>query len=500
MAKSTAYTNLEETFKRVSDIDGARAILHWDYAAMMPSGGATRRIEQFATLESITHELLSASKVSDLLDEAEEQQSTLSDWEQANLREMRRIWRHKNAVDGDLAVALTRAGSECEMVWREARHENDFARYAPLQQKVLDLVREVAAAKSETLGCSPYDAMIDQYDPGLSVAEIDPIFEQLKKFLPDFIQTVLDTQAHQPAPIPFEGPFSVSRQKKVGMKCMKAIGFDLNHGRLDESHHPFCGGIPTDVRITTRYNKNEFITAIMGIEHEAGHAMYENNLPEKWLSQPVGNARGMAMHESQSLLVEMQACRSWEFLSYLAPTLRTIFKQDGKAFEVDNLFRTVTRVKRSFIRVDADEVTYPAHIMLRYDLEKKMIAGELKVKDLPGAWNAGMKKYLGVTPPNDKDGCMQDIHWTDGSLGYFPSYSLGAMIAAQLFAKIKEEHRDVMGRLARGDFSSMMGWLKTNIHSQGSRYSTREMLIRATGQPLNAEIFMRHLKQRYLGI
>jgi carboxypeptidase Taq len=495
---STAYLALEATFKKLNDLENSRAILQWDYATMMPSGGAEARIEQFATLESLCHDMLTDSRVGDLLNEAEEERSRLDAWQNANLTEMRRIWRHKMAVDGDLAIALTKAGSACEILWREARHKNDFKSYAPLQQEVLGIVREVAAAKGEAFGCDPYDAMIDQYDPGLRMSQIDPVFDRLRAFLPDFIQEVLDHQASHATPIPLVGTFPAEKQKAIGLHAMKAIGFDFNHGRLDISHHPFCGGIPGDVRLTTRYDESDITSALMGIEHETGHAMYENQLPEAWRHQPVGHARGMAMHESQSLLIEMQACRSWEFLSFLAPIIREELGVSGNAWEADNLYRIATNVERSFIRVDADEVTYPAHIMLRYELEKAMIAGELDIKDLPDAWNKGMKRYLGITPKDYHDGCMQDIHWTDGSFGYFPSYTMGAIIAAQLFAKVREEHHTIMRDLLHGNFTFLMGWLKTHVHGMGSRYNTQELLIEATGQAVNVELFIEHLKRRYV--
>lgn len=279
---------------------------------------------------------------------------------------------------------------------------------------------------------------------------------------------------------------------------MKALGFDFDHGRLDESHHPFCGGTYDDVRLTTRYDDGDFTSALMGILHETGHAMYDQGLPKEWRGQPVGSDRGMSVHESQSLLIEMQACRSSEFLEYAAPLLRKTFGGSGEAWSVENLTRLYTKVDKGFIRVDADEVTYPAHVILRFNLERAAIAGDLQMADLPGAWNEGLKDILGITPPTDREGCLQDIHWYDGAWGYFPTYTLGAMTAAQLFAKAKSDVPEILPSIAKGDFAPLMGWLRVHVHAKGCSLSTQELITEATGEPLNAQYFKAHLKARYL--
>lgn len=279
---------------------------------------------------------------------------------------------------------------------------------------------------------------------------------------------------------------------------MRAVGFDFERGRLDVSLHPFCGGATDDVRITTRYDEDDCMRALMGVLHETGHALYEQGRPSAWRHQPVGSARGMSLHESQSLLVEMQACRSREFCEFLAPVLRSEFHGEGPAWEAENLHRLATRVEPGFIRVDADEVTYPAHILLRYELETAMIVGDLAVADLPAAFNDGMKRLLGLDVPNDRLGCLQDIHWPGGAFGYFPTYTLGALAAAQLFAAACERHPGIPDALARGDFSELRGWLRENVHAKASFLETDELLVEATGRPLGAEAFLRHLDRRYL--
>jgi carboxypeptidase Taq len=279
---------------------------------------------------------------------------------------------------------------------------------------------------------------------------------------------------------------------------MERLGFDFAHGRLDESLHPFCGGTPDDLRITTRYEEGDFTRALMGVLHETGHALYEHGLPAEWRRQPVGGARGMSLHESQSLLVEMQACRSREFLDFAAPLLRETFGGSGPAWSAENLHRLATRVERGFIRVDADEATYPAHVILRYRLERALVAGDLALADLPGAWGDGMVELLGVRPPDDRQGCLQDIHWYDGAWGYFPTYTLGAMSAAQLFEAAKRAVPDLLPAIAAGEFAPLVRWLRDNVHAKGSRYSTDEILTQATGRKLDAGAFERHLRLRYL--
>jgi len=282
------------------------------------------------------------------------------------------------------------------------------------------------------------------------------------------------------------------------VKLMERIGFDFDHGRLDISLHPFCGGTPDDVRITTRYEESDFQRALQGVLHETGHAMYERGLPEAWRRQPVGRARGMSLHESQSLLVEMQVCRSREFQRFAAPILRAAFGASGPEWDAENLYRLGTRVERSFIRVDADEVTYPAHVILRYRLERALLAGDLALKDLPAAWNDGMKALLGIVPPDDRRGCLQDIHWYDGAFGYFPTYTLGAMTAAQLFDAAKRADPAILSGIERGDFAPLMAWLRANVHGKASRFSTTEIIAQATGKPLDPAVFEAHLRARYV--
>ncbi len=496
MTERAAYPELEARFARWLALGEAGAVLDWDAQTMMPTGGADARAEQRAALALTCHEILTEPRLGELLDRARGE--TLDAWQTANLERMRRHWVRANAVEARLVEALSKAAARCEMRWRTARPDDDFAGLAPALAEVVALSREGAAALAGALGTSPYDALLDGFEPGARVADIDPVFAELAAFLPDFLAAVLERQARRPAPLALDGPFPIEAQRALGLRLMAAIGFDFDHGRLDTSPHPFCGGTPDDVRITTRYDENDFTQGLMAVLHETGHAMYERGLPAAWRLQPVGQAASMSLHEGQSLLIEMQACRGREFIAFAAPLMRSAFGGVGAAWEAANIERIYTRVEPGFIRVEADEVTYPAHVLLRYRIEKALIAGELEVAELPGAWREGMVELLGIAPPDDRTGCLQDIHWPEGLFGYFPTYTLGAMVAAQLFDAAQAADADIRVGLGRGDFAPLMRWLRPNVHELGASLPMTELVERATGRPLDAAVFKAHLEARYL--
>ncbi len=488
-----AYETLCELFARLRALGDATGILGWDAQTLMPTGAAAGRTEQLATLRGIAHDMLVAPRTAELLADAD----ATEPWDVANLREMRRAHAHAAAVPHDLVLADSRATSRAEMAWREARAARDFAVLLPHLRTVLDLQRAIGQAKGDALGIAPYDALLDQFDPGLRRATIDPLFARLRAELPGLIAAARVRQDADGAPLPIEGCFPVAAQRALVTKLMDVLGFDFSRGRLDTSLHPFCGGATGDVRITTRYDEGDFTRAVMGVAHETGHALYEQGRPAPWLAQPVGDARGMVMHESQSLLVEMQACRTREFLTFLAPLVQSSFGRHDPALSAANLHRLYTRVEPGFIRVDADEVTYPAHILLRYELERSMIDGTLDVADLPAAFNAGMMELLGLTVPDDAQGCLQDIHWPSGGWGYFPTYTLGAVAAAQLFEAARAAEPELMPALARGDFAPLIGWLRAAVHGKGSLLDTDALLTTATGRPLGLDAYFGHLRRRY---
>lgn len=496
MPYASAHAKLENHFARLIRLEEVAGFLSWDTATMMPPGGAASRGEQMAALKAVVHELLTLPEVGAWLDEAEVAPPS-DPWAAANLREMRKKWTHATAVPSDLVEALSRAESACETTWREARATSDFALVRPKLKEVLALVRQAAQAKAERFGGSPYEALLDEYEPGGTCARIDVVFADLETALPDLLAQALVRQGEAPkAPV---GPFPVERQRGLGLRLMGVLGFDTQHGRLDVSHHPFCGGAQDDVRITTRYDEADFTSSLMGVLHETGHALYEQGLPQDWRWQPVGRALGMSVHESQSLLIEMQACRSRAFLTFAAPLMREAFGGKGPGWEAEALSRLYTRVGPGFIRVNADELTYPAHVILRYRLEQALVGGSMEIEDLPTAWAEGMQRLLGITPPDDARGCLQDIHWYSGAWGYFPTYTLGAMTAAQLFDAACRADDDVMPGIGRGDFSPLLAWLRKHVHSKGSLLSTDELLTEATGRPLEASVFKEHLRRRYVG-
>ncbi|GEO82386.1 carboxypeptidase M32 [Pararhodospirillum oryzae] len=493
---------LHQRFARLSAIEDALAILQWDRAAVMPDGGGEGRAEQIAVLSGLHHDILAAPETGHLLDDAETEQGAgdpvVASWHQANRAEMRRRHVHATALPRDLVEALARGASVCEQAWRAARPQADFALVQQPLEALLALVRESARAKAEALGCGLYDALLDEYEPGGKVAAIEALFADLETFLPDFLGAVMERQkAKGPANRP-TGVFPRVAQEALGRETMARLGFDFSAGRLDVSAHPFCGGTPRDVRLTTRYDDGDFISALFSVIHETGHALYEQGLPADWLDQPVGRARGMSVHESQSLLFEMQVCRDPAWVAWAAPVWRERFGGQGPEWETETLCRALTRVEPGFIRVEADEVTYPAHVILRFRLERAMIEGDLAVADLPGAWNDLSERLLGIRPPNDRLGCLQDIHWYDGAWGYFPTYTLGAMTAAQVFDAARRADPAITPALARGEVAPLLGWLRREIHARASLLSTDALLSAATGRPLDAQVFKDHLRRRYL--
>jgi len=493
----TPYQQLEQEFRRLHAFRSAASILRWDSAVMMPRGSSDLRGEQLAALETESHSLLVSPRVSRLLARAEANSAGLEDWQTANLREMRRERDHAIATPQNLVSRLAKATARAEVKWIEAKQKSEFGIFAPHLEEVVNLLRDKAGLLGKALNLDPYDALLDEFSPGMTSAEIDTIFTTLGRRLPGLIQEVIELQAGRP-PLEITGRYTPSKQRQLSLEVMKAMGFPFDRGRLDESEHPFTGGVPGDIRITTRFSATDPLTGLMGILHETGHAMYDVGLPEAWRGQPVGRDRGMALQESQSLLLEMLIGRNRPFLRYIKPHLDKAFGVSGPEWEVENVYRLLIRVRRSLIRVDADEVTYPVHIMLRYELENEILRGELKVKDVPEAWSTRMQDRLGVRPANDSEGCLQDVHWAVGSFGYFPSYAIGAVIAGQLYESLRSERPELDDEIAAGHFGGLFDWLRTNVHSVAATVSTPELIRNATGKPLSAAAWVRYIEGKYL--
>jgi carboxypeptidase Taq len=499
MKDSPAYQRLLQRFARVATINECGSVLNWDAAAMMPPGGGAARGDQLAVLAGLAHREFTAPAAADDLAAAEAQPKDDDPWAAANLRLMRHEHTRATAVPADLVEAQARANSNCEKVWREAKSTSNFALVRPYLQEVVNLTRQEASALASALNLSPYDALMDGYQRGIGASEVASIFAAYENFLAETLPLVEARQAKQPAPVKPVGPFAIDKQEALCRRIAERIGLDFAHARLDRSAHPFSGGIPSDVRITTRYDADDFTQSIMAVIHETGHALYERGLPANHARQPVGRAAGMAVHESQSLIVEMQACRNDEYLDWLGRTLQSTFGGDARVYEAGNLSRVWRHVERGLIRVEADEMTYPAHVIMRFRLENAMIGGNLAIADLPVAWNGAMKDLMGITPPDDARGCLQDIHWYDGAFGYFPSYTLGAMAAAQLMAVASKQLQGMKTAMGLGDLSPLINWLRGNVHTHGSLFGFNDLLREATGKPLDPADFQTHLKARYLG-
>jgi carboxypeptidase Taq len=493
-----SFAELDHLCRRLEALDHAQAMLGVDEAVNMPEGGGEKRAEAMSVIASMAHDMASAPHVADWIDRAEAED--LDAAQKAALAEFKRSYINRTCLSSDFVARQVNARMRCEQLWRQLRARNDWNDFLPSFENVVSLAQEEAARRAEVLRLSPYDAMVEQFDPGSRSAEIARVFAELKAFLKGFIPEALEAQARRRASRPrksFAGPFPAEKQKALGLELMKAVGFDFRHGRLDVSHHPFCGGVPSDVRMTTRYREDEFLSSLMGILHETGHGLYEQNLPHDLSHWPGMKARGMAMHESQSLFQEMQLSRRREFWEFALPKAAAILGLEGVS--VEDMLDHVHHVERGFIRVDADEATYPLHVILRFEIEQELVTGKLAAKDVPDLWDAKMRESLGLsTAGNFRDGPMQDVHWPSGAFGYFPSYTLGAMMAAQQWAAVERAVPDAASLIAKGDFAAINAWRRENIWSKASMLSTPEIMRQATGEPLDASHFEAHLRRRYL--
>ncbi len=494
---TTPYQLLEEEFRRLHAFRGALATLRWDAAVMMPRGSAAVRGEQLAALETECHAILTSPKISRLIDRAHANAQGLEDWQVANLREIRRQRDHALATPNSLVSRLAKASARAEAHWLEARRTLNFADFAPHLAEVVALIRDRAALLGQHLALAPYDALVDEFSPGVLTADIDTLFKALSRRLPALIREAIELQAATP-PLAIAGKFAPAKQRALCLEAMKALGFPFEQGRLDESEHPFTEGMAGDIRITTRFEPGDPFQGLFAALHETGHAMYDLGLPTEWRDQPVGRNRGMALEESQSLLIEMMVARSRPFLTYLKPLLEKHLGVSGPEWQIENLYRHLTRVHRGPLRADADEMTYQAHIMLRYELEKKLLDGSLAAADLPAAWNDNAQFRLGFKPANDVEGCLQDIHWAVGQFGYFPAHALGGLIAIQLWEKLRGDLDTLDEELARGDFSGMFAWLREHVHGVGAKMTVQDLIREATGRPLTAAPALRYFEAKYL--
>lgn len=491
-----AYTQLVEKFQRLSRLNHAMTFLQWDQLVMMPASGNETRAKSIAELASMHHELLTEQEMGELIETA--QQMVTEPSLQRSLLEMEREWRQAVCLPSALVKAQSLAGSKCEHGWRTQRADNDWKGFLANFREVVKLSREEAqarqAVKPEQFP-TPYDALLDLYCTGDSSDFIKKTFEELKSSLPGLIEEIIGQQKET---VSLSGSYPIDAQKQLNEKLMEVLGFNFEAGRLDVSMHPFSTGDKGDQRITTRFRDTDFADALQGTAHETGHASYEAGLPEEWADLPVGNARNMCLHESQSLLFEKQIFLSQPFTRFFAQSIHS-FLPDAKRFSPEEIWHASKRVQPNLIRVEADEVTYPLHVILRFEIESSLINGTIEPDDIPELWDEKMKTYMGLsTKDNYADGCLQDIHWTDGSFGYFPSYTLGALNSAQLFAAIKREQPEWQEKLAQGEIGFIRDWLQKAIWLQASTLDSQEIMTQATGEGTNPKYFLEHIQARYL--
>lgn len=495
---AAAFARLVDQFTLAGKLFAARMQLNWDAQTYMPRGGAWARGEVVAALVEITSGLIGSRAVAADLAEAQAGADTLTPVDRADLKEMHRLWAHATAVPAELAASQARRVQNLFPVWVRAKAENDFASFAAPFAELLAVVREIAAARAQLLGAAPYGALLDHFDPGITQEMVETVFTELERFLPPLLCEVRERQARWPVPLRF-GDVAADRQAALSNLLAATVGHRPEHCRIDIAAHPFSmPGNPGDVRFTARHDVDNVRFSVIATLHESGHAMYELNLPRELAFRPAGRARGSTVHESQALSLEMFAGRSLEFLSFLAPLVERTLAAGDAAWSFSNVVNAWRRLDDGCVRGQADEISYPLHIILRYRIERALIAGDLAVADIPGAWNDLSRELLGRVPPTLAQGCLQDYHWASGYIGYFPTYAMGAVLAAQLFERAVADDPTSLQALSCGDFSSYFHWLRVRIHERASLTDFATLVTDATGRPLDTAAFKRHLQRRYL--
>ncbi len=497
MTAADAYAELVRRSREVSTLNSCAAVLGWDQQTYMPPNGAGLRGDQMALLAGLTHAKATDPKVGELL-AAVEGTDVVADAESveaANVRELRRGYDRSAKLPPRLVEELARVTTQAQQAWQQAKKASDYPAFRPWLEKVVKLKCEEADAVGYK--AHRYDALLDEYEPGATAAEITTLFAGLTAELAPLIRKIADSPT-KPDRGPLEREYPLDRQKLFAESAAAAIGFDFAAGRLDTTSHPFCTGIgPGDCRITTRYNPRFFSEAFFGTLHETGHALYEQNLLREHFGTPAGWACSLGIHESQSRLWENQVGRGRPFWDHFFPRLKQTFPVAIDGVTPDAFYSAVNDVRPSLIRVEADEATYNLHVALRFEMELGLLSGDLSVADLPGAWNERTQSLLGLTPPDDARGCLQDIHWSFGGLGYFPTYTLGNLYAAQFMAAARDQLPGLDDDFRRGEFGRLRGWLTENVHRHGQRYRPGELCRRATGTPLSAEPFVRYLTEKF---
>ena len=492
--RTDALQLLKERFATMSDLNGARSVLFWDQQTYMPEGGVAARAEQLATLSRMAHEMLVADETGRLIEDSGTPEPETED--SAVLRLARRDYDKAAKLPSRLVEETSRATALAEPAWARARSGSDWAAFAPHLEKIVALRR----AAAEALGYEdhPYDALLDAYEPGSRKARLEETFEGLRTEIVPMISGISERPNANWSNI-LRGHFDEAKQEAIGRQVVAAFGYDWDRGRQDRAVHPFCisPGGPGDARITTRFDPAWLSPALFATFHEAGHAMYEQGVDPSYSRTRLAGGVSMGVHESQSRLWENLVGRSRPFWSHYYPELQNTFPDPLGGADLEAFYRAINEVEPSEIRVEADELTYDLHIMLRFELEVALIEGSLPVSDLPAAWNAKMEEYLGLTPRDDANGVLQDIHWAAGLFGYFPTYTIGNVLAAQLFETATGQRPEIRGEIGRGEFGTLLAWLRENVHRHGSRYDPDDLVERATGRPMETGPYLRYLKSKF---
>jgi carboxypeptidase Taq len=510
----TPLKDLCELSRSAATLGSIGSLLSWDQETYMPPAAAAHRAEQQAMLAALVHERRTSPRIGELISTCETDKALVADPAAptaAMVREFRREYDLATKLPKELVADIARTGSQSQEVWKEARQKSDFAMFAPWLEKMITLARKKADCygvpkSADGKPGERYDALLNEYEPGMSARELEAIFTPLRQRLTTFIAKVAASRS-KPSNAPLNVKIDQERQHKFGQFVIQAMGFDLKAGRLDVTTHPFCSGMaPGDTRLTTRYRDEKFTDALYGTMHEAGHGLYEQGLPKQGTlagnngsalvlyGTPLSESISLGIHESQSRMWENLVGRSKAFWEWALPHAKQIMGDPLAPYSTEDLFRAVNIVTPSFIRVEADEATYNMHVMIRFEIERALLAGTMEPREVPAAWNRKYKDYLDVEVPDDRRGCLQDVHWSFGLIGYFPTYTLGNLYAAQFWETIRGQIGDLDRQIARGEFKNLKAWLNSNIHSHGRRYRAADLCKMVTGSPLSADPFMRYLE------
>lgn len=494
------FGELKTRLGEIADIENAAALLRWDQQTYMPSGAAEARAVQLTTLAKTAHRLFISDEIGQLLDELEAELDGrgYDSFEASLLRVTRRKYNREHRIPPDLVARLAKARSLGQTAWEKARKASDFGAFQPYLEKLLDLTIELA----EVLGYDDriYDALLDRFEPEMKTAQVETLFEEMKAGLIPLVQAIAKRQDTVGDSI-FTQDFDEDRQWDFGIEVIKCIGYDFAHGRQDRSAHPFTIAFtPADVRLTTRIFRDQFKSALFGSIHEAGHGMYEQGIGRAMDRTPASDCASLGIHESQSRMWENVIGRSWGFWTFWLPRLKEYFPEQLTGIDVETFYRTINRVQPSLIRVEADEVTYNLHIFLRFEIENLMLERKVKIADLPDLWNVKMKEYLGIEPPDDADGVLQDVHWAAGLIGYFPTYSLGNLLAAQFYNQAVSELPGIPAQIEAGEYAPLLQWMREKIHKEGAKYTPTELVERVTGGPMRTGPFLTYIQEKYTKI